>query len=59
MRVVKPDRSLGCIHPFCRWFYQALGAGRSIENAYKLGWVQIRLYGIEEHLMPVLIQKGK
>jgi hypothetical protein len=40
-------------------FYQALGAGRSIEDAYKLGIVQIRLQGISEHLTPVLIKKGQ
>jgi hypothetical protein len=39
-------------------FYQALGAGRTIEEAYKLGCVQIRLQGIPEHLTPVLVQKG-
>lgn len=38
-------------------FYQALGAGRSIEDAYKLGCVQIRLQGIPEHLIPVLLKK--
>lgn len=37
-------------------FYQALGAGRSIEEAYKLGCVQIRLENIPEHLTPVLIK---
>jgi hypothetical protein len=42
---------------FAIGFYQALGAGRSIEDAYKLGCVQIRLQGIPEHLTPVLIQK--
>ena len=42
---------------FSRGFYQALGAGRSIEEAYKLGCVQIRLQGIPEHLTPVLISK--
>lgn len=36
-------------------FYQALGAGRSIEEAYKLGCVQIRLENIPEHLTPALI----
>lgn len=35
--------------------YQALGAGRSIEEAYKLGCVQIRLQGISEHLTPIFI----
>jgi hypothetical protein len=39
-------------------FYQALGAGRTIEDAYKLGCVQIRLQSIPEHLTPVLIKKG-
>jgi len=39
-------------------FYQALGAGRSIEEAYKLGCVQIRLQGIDEHLTPVLLKKA-
>jgi hypothetical protein len=40
-------------------FYQALGAGRTIEDAYKLGVVQIRLQSIPEHLTPVLIKKGQ
>jgi hypothetical protein len=40
-------------------FYQALGAGRTIEEAYKLGCVQIQLYGIDEHLTPVLMKKGE
>ncbi len=40
-------------------FYQALGAGRTIEDAHKLGCVQIRLQGIPEHLTPVLIKKGQ
>lgn len=39
-------------------FYQALGAGRTIEDAYKLGCVQIRLQGIPEHLTPVLKSFG-
>lgn len=38
-------------------FYQALGAGRTIDDAYKLGCVQIRLQNIPEHLTPVLIKK--
>lgn len=38
-------------------FYQALGAGRTIEEAYRLGCVQIQLQGISEHLTPILIQK--
>ena len=43
---------------FAIGFYQALGAGRTIEEAYKLGCVQIRLHNIPEHLTPVLIRKG-
>jgi len=43
---------------FAIGFYQALGAGRSIEEAYKLGCVQIRLQGIAEHLTPSLIKKS-
>jgi hypothetical protein len=42
---------------FAVGFYQALGAGRPIEDAYKLGCVQIRLQSIPEHLTPVLIKK--
>ena len=43
---------------FAIGFYQALGAGRSIEEAYKLGCVQIQLHGIEEHLTPVLLKRA-
>jgi hypothetical protein len=42
---------------FAIGFYQAIGAGRTIEEAYKLGCVQIRLQGIPEHLTPVLIKR--
>lgn len=42
---------------FALGFYQALGAGRKVEDAYRLGCVQIRLLGIPEHLTPVLIKK--
>lgn len=38
-------------------FYMALGAGRTTEDAYKMGCVQIRLQSIPEHLTPVLIKK--
>ena len=41
---------------FAIGFYQALGAGRTIEESYKLGCVQIRLQGIAEHLTPVLLK---
>lgn len=39
-------------------FYQALGAGRTVEEAFRLGCAQIRLQGISEHLTPVLIIRG-
>jgi len=44
---------------FAIGFYQALGAGRTIEEAYKLGCAQIKLQGIPEHLTPVLIKKAQ
>jgi hypothetical protein len=44
---------------FAAGFYQALGAGRTIEEAYRLGCVQIRLQGIAEHLTPILFKQGK
>jgi hypothetical protein len=44
---------------FAIGFYQALGAGRTIEDAFKLGCVQIGLQGIPEHLTPVLIKNGQ
>jgi CHAT domain len=43
---------------FALGFYQALGARRTIKDAYKLGCVQIRLQDIPEHLTPVLIRRG-
>jgi hypothetical protein len=43
---------------FATGFYQALGGGRNIEHAYKLGCVQIQLHNIPEHLTPVLIKAG-
>ena len=42
---------------FAVGFYQALGAGRSIEESYKLGRIQIQLHNIPEHLTPILIKK--
>jgi len=43
---------------FAIGFYQALGAGKSVEDAYKFGCVQIRLQSIPEHLTPVLIKNS-
>lgn len=58
--VVGTNRAIGdkAAIAFAVGFYQALGAGRTIEEAYKLGCVQIRLQGIPEHLTPVLHKKG-
>jgi len=42
---------------FAVGFYDALGAGRSIEFAHKLGCSAIRTAGIAENLTPVLKQK--
>ena len=42
---------------FASGFYQALGGGRSYEDAYDLGCVHISLLGIPEDLTPVLIRK--
>lgn len=42
---------------FAIGFYQALGADRTIEEAYKLGCAQIKLQNISEPTTPVLIQK--
>lgn len=39
-------------------FYDALGAGRSIDRAFKEGCISIRMAGIPEHLTPVLRKKG-
>jgi TIR domain len=42
---------------FAVGFYDALGAGRDVEFAFKLGCSAIRLEGIAEHLTPVLLKK--
>lgn len=42
---------------FAVGFYDALGAGRSVEFAYKLGCTAIQMAGITEHLTPVLLKK--
>ncbi len=42
---------------FAVGFYDALGAGRSVEFAYKLGCQVIRMAGIQEHLTPQLLRK--
>jgi hypothetical protein len=43
---------------FAVGLYDALGAGRPIEFAYKLGCAAIRLEGIAENLTPVLLKQS-
>ena len=38
-------------------FYQAIGAGRNVEDSFELGRIQVGLYGIPEHQTPILIKK--
>jgi hypothetical protein len=38
-------------------FYKALGAGYSIEDAYRFGLVELKLRGIPGDLIPVLVQR--
>ncbi|MEH2276357.1 MAG: GUN4 domain-containing protein [Nostoc sp.] len=42
---------------FAVGFYKALGAGRSIEDAYKFACLEIQLQGIPEHSKPVFYGK--
>ena len=42
---------------FATGFYDALGAGRSIETAYKFGCNAIQLENIPEHLTPKFKKK--
>ncbi|MFH6946858.1 CHAT domain-containing protein [Flavobacterium sp. FlaQc-51] len=42
---------------FSLGFYTALGAGKDIEFAYKMGIVSIKLEGANDHDIPVLIKK--
>lgn len=57
--VVGMNRAIGdkAAIAFSIGFYQALGAGSVIEEAYRLGCVQIGLQSIPEHLTPVLVEK--
>ncbi|MGB3292089.1 MAG: CHAT domain-containing protein [Phormidesmis sp.] len=43
---------------FAVGFYDALGAGESVDRAYKMGLVAIRLAGIPEHLTPTLLKQS-
>jgi hypothetical protein len=42
---------------FSAGFYKALGAGRTIEDAYRLGCAEIALENLPGHLIPVLLKK--
>jgi WD40 repeat protein len=44
---------------FAIGFYDALGAGRDVEFAHRLGCSAIQIGGLSEHLAPVLVQKSK
>ena len=43
---------------FAVGFYDALGAGRSIEDAFKVGCISIDLEGLPESLIPILRKRG-
>ncbi len=43
---------------FVAGFYDALGAGRSLEVAYKFGCNAIQLAGVPQHLVPVLKRRS-
>jgi hypothetical protein len=44
---------------FARGFYDALGAGRAIEDAFRFGCNAIDLQNIPEHLTPVIRQRDR
>lgn len=44
---------------FAVGFYKALGAGRTIPEAYEFGIVELKLLGIPEHLTPVLMSNDQ
>jgi len=45
---------------FSLGFYMALGAGKTIKEAFEFGRIQIMLQnGVSEHLAPMLIKKGQ
>ena len=59
--VIGMSRDIGdaVAREFSVGFYDALGAGESIESAYENGCISIRLYQITEDLIPVLRQQPK
>jgi hypothetical protein len=44
---------------FSLGFYVALAAGKTIEEAFEFGRIQIMLQGFPEHLVPALLKKGQ
>jgi len=59
--VVGMNRAIGdrAAIEFAKGFYDALGAGRSVEDAFEMGCVSIQMMGIPEELTPVLKQRSK
>lgn len=57
--VIGMNRAIGdkAAIEFAVGFYDALGAGKSIEIAHAVGCAALELNGIEEHLTPVLLKK--
>lgn len=55
---VREDISDKAAVAFSAGFYQALGAGCSIEKAYQLGCNQIALQGMDEQFRPILKMKA-
>ena len=57
--VIGMNKSIGdkAALAFAVGFYDALGAGRNVEFAFKLGCVAIRVEGVAEHLTPELIKR--
>ena len=41
---------------FSEGFYDALGAGRDFEKAYKFGCIAIDLQSLQEHLVPIILR---
>jgi len=59
--VIGMDKQIGdkAAIEFSMAFYDALGAGKSIEFAHRLGCNAIQIAGIPEHLSPVLLAKSR
>jgi hypothetical protein len=56
--VIGMDKEIGddAAISFAAGFYQALGAGKSIEEAFKFGRVQVGMYDLSEHATPILLK---